>query len=115
WPQPRRDRRALRVEVDEYQIEIQALRRKLATLRDQDADADLIEEYEAELRNLTALYQAAGDTLAEGEHDERLVAALQSLGFGDWTLTNVYGYVYDASMEIDTEGRELAAVIDETD
>jgi hypothetical protein len=101
--------------VDEYQLEIQALRRKLASLRDQDADASLIEEYEAELRNLTALYQAARDTFDAGEQDSRLVTALQSLGFGAWTLNNVYSFVYDASMEIDSEGRDLAALIDDTD
>jgi hypothetical protein len=101
--------------VDEYQLEIQALRRKLAILRDQEADADLIEEHEAELRNLTALYTAASETYEAGEQDSRLRTALESLGFGAWTLASVYSFVYDASMEIDTEGRDLAALIDDTD
>jgi len=101
--------------VDEYQVEIQALRRKLASLRDQEADADLIEEYEAELRNLSALYKAARDTFDAGEQESRLRTALELLGFGAWTLSNVYSFVYDASMDIDTNGRDLAALIDETD
>jgi hypothetical protein len=100
--------------VDEYQLEIQALRRRLATLRDLEADSALIEEHEAELRNLTALYQAARDTFDAGEQDSRLATVLESLGFGAWTLSNVYSFVYDASMEIDTEGRDLAALIDDT-
>jgi hypothetical protein len=102
--------------VDEYQLEIQSLRRTLARLRDEDADSALIEEYETEYRNLSSLYRAASETFAADEQEPRLTGILASLGFGDWTLPNVYSFVYEASMELPVDdGRELARRIDETD
>jgi hypothetical protein len=102
--------------VDEYQLEIQSLRRTLARLRDEDADSALIEEYETEYRNLSSLYRAASETFAADEQEPRLPRVLAALGFGDWTLPNVYSFVYDASMELPVDdGRELARRIDETD
>ena len=104
------------VRVDEYQLEIQSLRRTLAHLREEDADPALIEEYETEYRNLSSLYRAASETFAAEEQDPRLAGILASLGFGEWTLSNVYSFVYDASMELPVDdGRELARRIDETD
>jgi hypothetical protein len=102
--------------VDEYQLEIQSLRRTLARLREEDADSALIEEYETEYRNLSSLYRAASETFDADEKEPRIADALASLGFGDWTLPNVYSFVYDASMELPVDdGRELARRIDETD
>jgi hypothetical protein len=102
--------------VDEYQLEIQSLRRALAKLRDEEADSALIEEYETEYRNLSSLYKAATDTFDADLSEPRLPDVLASLGFGDWTLSNVYSFVYDASMELPVDdGRELARRIDETD
>jgi len=101
--------------VDEYQLEIESLRRQLANLREQEADRALIEEYEVEVRNLVALYQAARATFEAGNDEVRLSRALAELGFGEWTLDNVYSFVYDASMEIALDGRDLSSLIDETD
>jgi hypothetical protein len=102
--------------VDEYQLEIQSLRRTLARLREADADPALIEEHETEYRNLSSLYRAANETFAADAKDPRLAEVLASLGFGEWTLPNVYSFVYDASMELPVDdGRELARRIDETD
>jgi hypothetical protein len=101
--------------MDEYQLEIQSLRSRLVQLREQQADPALIDEYEAEVRNLTALYTAARDTFVAGENDARVRAALSALGFGEWKLENVYSFVYDASMDLDADGRALATEIEETD
>jgi hypothetical protein len=102
--------------LDEYQLEIRSLRSTLDRLRAAQSDLALIDEYEAEVRNLSALYSAACDTLAAGERDRRLRDALADLGFGEWTLENVYGFVYEAAMEIDVESsRDLASQINETD
>jgi hypothetical protein len=101
--------------VDEYQIEISEVRRTLGRLKADKADAALIEEYEAELRNLTALYQAAVDTLEAGRGEPRIRSALSDLGFGDWTLPNVYSFVYEAAMSAEPDDRDLANVITHTD
>jgi hypothetical protein len=101
--------------MDEYQIEINDIRRTLARLKADKADAALIEEYEAELRNLRALYQAAVDTLQAGEREPRMQGALSDLGFGEWTLPNVYSFVYEAAMAAEPDDRDLANVITNTD
>ncbi len=101
--------------MDEYQLEIGSVRQILDRLRATEAHPALIDEYEAELRNLNALYQAARDTFTAGERDERIRGALTDLGFGEWTLTNVYSFVYEAAMEIDVASRDLASQINETD
>jgi len=101
--------------MDEYQIEINEVRRTLARLKADKADAALIEEYEAEYRNLRALYQAAVDTMEAGRTEPRMRAALSDLGFGDWTLPNVYSFVYEAAMAAEPDDRDLANVITHTD
>ncbi|HEY6377641.1 MAG TPA: hypothetical protein VI316_00510, partial [Candidatus Dormibacteraeota bacterium] len=47
--------------------------------------------------------------------DPRLRIALAELAFGDWTLTNVYSFVYEAAMDAEPDGRDLANVITHTD
>jgi len=102
--------------MDEYQLEIQTARRTLNRLKSDKADEALIEEHEAEVRNLVALYQAALHAYNEGLDDRRLARALDELGFGDWTFDNVYSFVYDAALETETpDGRDLANVITHTD
>jgi len=101
--------------VDEYQLEIGEIRRTLARLKADKAEEALIEEYEAELRNLRALYEAARVTLEAGQREPRLRHVLAELGFGEWTLQNVYSFVYEAAMSTETEGRDLANVINHTD
>ncbi|HEV3125336.1 MAG TPA: hypothetical protein VG266_12235 [Candidatus Dormibacteraeota bacterium] len=101
--------------MDEYQLEIRDIRRTLARLRAENARQELIEEYEAELRNLVALYEAATVTFEAAYKDPMLRDALQSIGFGDWTLTNVYSFVYEAAMEAENDGRDLANIITHTD
>jgi hypothetical protein len=101
--------------VDEYQIEINEVRRTLSRLKADKAAESLIEEYEAELRNLRALYQAAIDTMQAGQAEPRMRSALSELGFGEWTLPNVYSFVYEAAMSAEPDDRDLANVITHTD
>lgn len=101
--------------MDEYQLEIQQLTRQLDHMRETEADPQLISEYEAELRNLNALYRATSETYEAGKVDTRLAQALHRAGFGAWTLENVYSFIYDVSMELPLDGEELASLIDGTD
>lgn len=102
--------------MDEYQLEILAARRTLARLKSEKAEESLIEEHEAELRNLVALYEAAVHAYNEGRDDRRLAEALSVLGFGEWSFANVYSFVYDAALESEPDdGRDLANVITHTD
>ncbi|MFN2568733.1 MAG: hypothetical protein ABR564_03925 [Candidatus Dormibacteria bacterium] len=101
--------------MDEYQLEIQALRQTLGRLKADRADAALIDEYEEELRNLTAIYDAALETLAAGRVDRRLGLALADLGFGAWTLPNVYSFVYEAVLDAELKGHGVAHEARHTD
>jgi len=101
--------------VDEYLLEIQSIRSTLTRLRADQADPELIEEYEAEMRILVALYTAATETLAVGASDARLRTVLAELGFGGWTMENVYSFIYDAALDMDESGHDLAARVSQTD
>jgi hypothetical protein len=101
--------------VDEYQLEIQSIRSTLIRLRADEADPELIEEYEAELRILMALYTAATETYEAGHRDVRLRTVLADLDFGDWTMENVYAFVYNAALDMDESGHDLAARLGQTD
>ena len=101
--------------MDEYELEISALQRTLDRLRAEEADQKVIDEYEVELRILRALYDAANRTVLAGDRDPRLAGALERLGFGGWGLATVYSFVYERAMDADAGGRDLSAVIAETD
>ncbi len=101
--------------MDEYQLEIQSIRSTLTRLRADEADPELIEEYEAELRILQELYVAATQTFRAGHADTRLRDVLAELGFGDWTMENVYSFIYDAALDMDEAGHDLAARVAQTD
>ncbi|HEY7928285.1 MAG TPA: hypothetical protein VIG86_12825 [Candidatus Dormibacteraeota bacterium] len=102
-------------DLDEYQLEIQSIRSTLAKLRADQADPELIEEYEAELRILMALYTAATVTLEAGLSDPRLSTVLTDLGFGEWNMEHVYSFIYDAALDMDEAGHDLAARVSQTD
>jgi hypothetical protein len=101
--------------VDEYQLEIQTIRTTLGKLRADQADPELIEEYEAQMRILVALYSAATETLEAGRADPRLRTILAELGFGEWDMESVYSFVYDAALDMDESGHDLAARVGQTD
>lgn len=101
--------------MDEYRLEIDSLTQRLAQLRAEEAEASVIDEYAAELRNLRALYRAAQEVMAAGDTDAGLRRALQDLGFGEWSLDNVYSFVYDAALDADDSDRDLAAVVEGID
>lgn len=101
--------------MDEYQLEIQSIRSTLTTLRGAEADPELIEEYEAELRILVALYTAATEVYEAGLSEPRLRTVLDELDFGDWTMENVYSFIYEAALDMDEAGHDLAARVGQTD
>jgi len=102
-------------QVDEYELEIGQVRRTLARLVASHANSTLIHEYELELRNLRALYQAATETYAAAAAQPEVVQALRLAGFGEWTLAAVYAFVYEASMALDADAERLAATVEDTD
>jgi hypothetical protein len=101
--------------MDEYLLEINELRRRIAKLKAEEAPLPIIEELEAELRILRAIYNAVLNLVAAGEADERLRAGFRSAGLGEFTLQNVYFYVYEEAVALEPQGHDLASRITEHD
>ncbi len=101
--------------MDEYQLEIQSTKSTLNRLRADEAEPELIEEYEAELRILVALYTAATEVYEAGLTEPRLRTVLADLDFGEWSMENVYSFIYEAALDMDEAGHDLAARVGQTD
>jgi hypothetical protein len=101
--------------MDEYMLEIDDLRRRIARLKFERASLTIIEELEAQLRILKAIYDSASWLYAEGEEDPRLQAKFRDLELGSWTFENVYFYVYEQAVALEPDGRDLASLISHYD
>jgi hypothetical protein len=87
--------------VDDYQKEIADLEAQVEQLVEEEGDARTIAELSMQLEILKAIYTRALDLLARGRHDEGLRYGLRIQGYGDWTLDNVYAFVYERSVELE--------------
>jgi hypothetical protein len=87
--------------VDDYQKEIADLETQVEQLVEADGDATTITELSMQLEILKALYARAIDLLQRGQKDEGLRYGLRIQGYGDWTLDNVYAFVYERSVELE--------------
>ena len=97
--------------MDEYMLEITELRHRIAKLKFEHASPVIIEELEAQLRILRAIYDSAVRLQAEGEVDSRLPEAFKKQDLGDWTFDNVYYFVYEQAVGLEPEGHDLATLI----
>lgn len=99
--------------MDEYTIEMNDLRRQIAKLRFERADPPLIEDLEAQLRILRAIYSAT--VQLHGAMTPLLARRLRERGLGEWTFDNLYSFVYEEAVSLDPDGRDLAARIQAQD
>src|SRR6059058_4073540 len=97
--------------MDEYLLEINDLRRRIARLKFERASVVIIEELEAQLRILKAIYESASGVFAAGEKDRRLQAGFRERQLGSWTFDNVYFYVYEQAVVLEPDGHDLATSI----
>jgi hypothetical protein len=87
--------------VDDYQKEIADLEAQVEQLVEAEGDARTIAELSMQVEILRAIYARATDLLARGKTDEGLRYGLRIQGYGDWTLDNVYAFVYERSVELE--------------
>jgi len=87
--------------VDDYQKEIADLEAQVEQLVEQQGDAKTIAELSMQLEILKAIYARATDLLQRGQKDEDLRYGLRIQGYGDWTIDNVYAFVYERSVELE--------------
>jgi hypothetical protein len=97
--------------MDEYVLEINELRRRIAKLKFERASVTIIEELEAQLRILRSIYDSAAALFAAGEADRQLQASFRDRQLGNWTFENVYFYVYEQAVALEPDGHDLATMI----
>ncbi len=87
--------------MDDYQKEIADLEAQVEQLVEEDGDATTIAELSMQLEILKAIYSRASDLFQRGKKDEDLRYGLRIQGYGDWTIDNVYAFVYERSVELE--------------
>jgi hypothetical protein len=87
--------------VDDYQKEIADLETQVEQLVEADGDAKTMAELAMQVEILKAIYARATDLLVRGRKDDSLRYGLRIQGYGDWTLDNVYAFVYDRTVELE--------------
>ena len=87
--------------MDDYQKEIADLESQVEQLVEEEGDAKTIAELSMQLEILKAIYARAIDLHQRGMKDEGLRYGLRIQGYGDWTLDNVYAFVYERSVELE--------------
>jgi hypothetical protein len=97
--------------MDEYLLEINDLRRRIAKLKFERASVIVIEELEAQLRILRAIYDSANGLFAAGQKDKRLQTSFRERQLGNWTFENVYFYVYEQAVALEPDDHDLATLI----
>jgi hypothetical protein len=96
--------------VDDYQKEIADLEAQVDQLVEEEGDAKTIAELSMQLEVLKAIYARATDLFQRGTKDEGLRYGLRIQGYGDWTIDNVYAFVYERSVELEP-GAHAAFVV----
>lgn len=89
--------------MDDYQKEIADLETQVEQLVESEGDAKTIAELSMQLDILKAIYGRASELLASGREDEGLRYGLRIQGYGDWNLDNVYAFVYERSVELESK------------
>ena len=89
--------------MDDYQKEIADLETQVEQLVEAEGDAKTIAELSMQLEILKAIYTRAIDLHQRGLGDEGLRYGLRIQGYGDWTLDNVYAFVYERSVELEPQ------------
>lgn len=87
--------------MDDYQKEIADLETQVERLVEEEGDARTIAELSMQLEILKAIYARACDLFQRGQRDEGLRYGLRIQGYGDWSIDNVYAFVYERSVELE--------------
>lgn len=90
--------------MDEYAKEIADVQAQVDALIEEEADRREVAELQMQLEILRALYRQAVHLLESGDDRPGLRQSLALRGYGDWTLDNVYAFVYETSVDMPSDG-----------
>jgi hypothetical protein len=101
---------------NDYTQEIDELQAQVDALVEAEGDAKEIAELEMELQVLRAIYERTVQLYQAGLDDRELRHSLAVRGYGDWTLDNVYAFVFESTTDLPGgEHRSFLGEIRETD
>ena len=89
--------------MNDYQKEIADLEAQIDQLVEAEGDPKTIAELSMQLEILKAIYARATDLLERGNKDQGLRYGLRIQGYGDWSLDNVYAFVYERAVELEPQ------------
>ena len=102
--------------MDDYQREINELQVQVDAMIEAEENPKEITELRMQLEILRALYAQATALHEAGRLDLELRRGLALKGYGEWTLDNVYAFVYETSVDLPAEGHHsFVGEIHETD
>ena len=90
--------------MDDYAKEIADLEAQIEVMVEEEGDARTIAELEMQLDILKTIYARATDLYQAGLDDSELRAGLAMRGFGEWSLDNVYAFVYETAVDLPGKG-----------
>ena len=92
--------------MDDYKREIADLQAEIDRMLEAEEDPKEIGELEMQLEILRAIYQRATELLTGGANDLELQRRLRLRGYGEWSLENVYAFVYESAVELPGNGHQ---------
>jgi hypothetical protein len=99
---------------NDYTHEIAELQSQVDAMVEAEANPKEIAELEMQLQILRAIYEQATQLHEVGVDDEEMRQHLAIRGYGEWTLDNVYAFVFDSTTDLPSEGhRSFLGVIRE--
>lgn len=101
--------------MDEWQLEMEEIKRRVGELKAHNGDLIIIDELEAELRILNSFYVTSLEVFDAGQRDNTAHQGLRAERWGEWTFRNVYSYVYEKALELEPGRRELSSLVPEQD
>ena len=102
--------------MDDYQREINELQAQVDAMIEAEENPKEIAELQMQLEILRALYGQAATLYEAGRLDLELRQGLALRGYGEWTVDNVYAFVYETSVDLPAEGhRSFVGEIHDTD
>ena len=90
--------------MDDYTREISDLKAEIEARQEAEEDPSEISELQMQLEILTELYSRAKEIYVRGEQDAGMRRGLKLRGYGDWTLENVYAFVYESAVDLPGQG-----------
>ncbi len=102
--------------MDDYAKEIADLEAQIEAMVEAVGDARTIAELEMQLDILKTIYARASELYEAGLQDSEMRSGLAMRGFGEWSLDNVYAFVYETAVDLPVKGHgEFVGGIRETD